>query len=145
MREEEAAEDEAELLHTLIYNFCLWEKHPNLLLIIYQEKLAWTSMLRWLTEYRHLLTSSSHSLTRRRVGLLLKGVRMKAHPTKLNPKLPKGKARLHAIDLPKGSETGSTLDVGVEREAKITFFLSFKKIKVFTNFTQAKMQSSQEE
>lgn len=74
MREEEASEDEAELLHSLIYSFCLWEKHPNLLLEIYQEKLAWTSMLRWLTEYRCLLKSSPHSLTKLQVGLLLKGV-----------------------------------------------------------------------
>lgn len=69
---------------------------------------------------------------------------MKADLTKLDPKLPKGKARLHTMEFPKGSETGSTLDVGVEREAKITFFLPFKKIKVFTNFTQTKMHSSQE-
>jgi hypothetical protein len=48
------------------------------------------------------------------------------------------------MEFPKGSETGSTLDVGVEREAKITFFLPFKKIKVFTNFTQTNMHSSQE-
>lgn len=68
----------------------------------------------------------------------------RAHLTKLSPKLLKGKAELHTTEFPKGSETGTAVDVAVEREAKITFFLPFKKIKVFTNFTQTQRYRSQE-
>lgn len=96
MREGEAAEDEAELSHSLIYNFCLWEKHPNSLPIIYQEKLAWTSTLRWLTEYRYLLKSSSHSLTKG--GLILKGVQ--STPDKTQSQAAERKSRASHYRIP---------------------------------------------
>lgn len=53
--------------------------------------------------------------------LLLKGVQMKAHLRKLNPKLAKGKAKTHTAESPKGPEIGSTWAVGVEGEAKVPF------------------------
>ena len=129
------------MLNSLIYIFCLWEKHPNLYLGLYQEYLAWTSRQRRWTEYRYLFKSSSQSLITKlivKVGLLLKDVQMKAPPRKLNPKLPKGKAKTHTIEFPEGSEVGSPLDVGVEGEAKITFSSPPRRLRSSyscTNFT----------